>query len=84
MSFPELNYVELPASSEAWLPGVTLMSTLKRLGKDRNSFTRMLSPINVAIEPFLSHTIIRFLILTVRDSGSKANINGTFRIIYCN
>lgn len=40
----------LTASSEACVPGVISTVTLKRGGSDRSSFTRMESPINVAIE----------------------------------
>eukprot|EP00993_Chasmostoma_nieuportense_P007556 NODE_8455_length_335_cov_4.822115_g8289_i0.p1 GENE.NODE_8455_length_335_cov_4.822115_g8289_i0~~NODE_8455_length_335_cov_4.822115_g8289_i0.p1 ORF type:complete len:111 (-),score=17.31 NODE_8455_length_335_cov_4.822115_g8289_i0:2-313(-) len=40
----------LMPSSWSWVPGVTDMATLKRLGNDRSSFTRMERPIRVLME----------------------------------
>jgi hypothetical protein len=40
------------ASSLACVPGVILISILNRFGNDRNNFTRMDKPINVAIEHY--------------------------------
>lgn len=38
------------ANSDACVPGVIIISILNLSGRERNNFTRMHSPINVAIE----------------------------------
>ena len=60
------------APSDACFPGVTLTSTLKRGGRERNSFTRMHSPISVAM---LQCGIVGVKLMLTRPRASSTSIS---------